>query len=214
MSLQVWLPLTDGTLKQQGLSDVSINSTAFTTITSGKLGKCIKTITGGDINLMYDGSQINTGSISFGGWFKFNQSEISSAVIGKTYTSNAKSATGNLIGNNNYGGISLQWNSNDIYTSGSFSSISVQSYLRSSTNGARSTTEFTLPFETWVHIFLTYDKSTNILGLWINGELKYTSTQLVFEDARSYNLFINYQGIAGGNGPSAKIPFCVNDVRI
>ena len=214
MSLQVWLPLTDGTLKQQGLSDVSINSTAFTAITSGKLGKCIKTTTSGDINLMYDGSQINTGSISFGGWFKFNQSEISSAVIGKTYTSNAKSATGNLIGNNNYGGISLQWNSNDIYTSGSFSSISVQSYLRSSTNGARSTTEFTLPFDTWVHIFLTYDKSTNILGLWINGELKYTSTQLVFEDARSYNLFINYQGIAGGNGPSAKIPFCVNDVRI
>lgn len=39
MSLQVWLPLTDGTLKQQGLSDVSIvNSGATYQSTGGKLG--------------------------------------------------------------------------------------------------------------------------------------------------------------------------------
>lgn len=39
MSLQVWLPLTDGTLKQHGLSDVSIvNSGATYQSTGGKLG--------------------------------------------------------------------------------------------------------------------------------------------------------------------------------
>ena len=213
MSLQVWLPLTKD-LRQQGLSNVAVTNNGATFNSTGKLGGCYKTSSSGYIDLGYNGNQINSNSISFGGWFKFNQSEISSAISGKTYTSSAKAATGNLIGNNSYGGISLQWNSNDIYTSGSFSSISVQSYLRTSTNGARATSSFTLPFDTWIHIFLTYDKDGNTLGLWINGELKYTYTQVAFTDAVSRNLILNWGAVAGGNGPSAYIPFMVNDVRI
>ena len=101
-----------------------------------------------------------------------------------------------------------------MYADNNFSSISVCSYLRTSTNGARATSFFTLPFDTWVHIFLTYDKIKNLLGLWINGELKYTSNQVAFTDAPNRNLTINFGSIAGGNGPSAKIPFSINDIRI
>ena len=213
MSLQVWLPL-NGDLHNQGLNKFNVNSTAFSVNNFGKIGQCIKTTTDGAIDLGFNGNWINTGSISFGGWFKFIQSEIASAISGKTYTSSATAATGNLIGNNSYGGISLQWNSNNIYSDGSFSSISVQSYLRTNTNGARATTAFTIPFDTWTHIFLTYDKDNNLLGLWINGELKYTYNQLAFTDARSYNLFINLSSIAGGNGPGSYIPFYCNDIRV
>lgn len=213
MSLQVWLPL-NGNLHNQGLFQANINGTAFSVNSSGKIGQCIKTNSTTGIDLGFNGNQINTGSISFGGWFKFNQSEIASVVNGKTYASNATSATGNLIGNNSYGGVSLQWVSNNIYSSGNFSSISVQSCIRTSTNGHRATTAFTLPFDTWTHIFLTYNKDNNLLGLWINGELEYTNIQVPFTDARSYNLFINLSGIAGGNGPGAYIPFYCNDIRI
>mgnify|MGYP003307041511 CR=1 FL=1 len=173
MSLQVWAPFTDGTLKQQGVSSATITNSGSTYLsTGGKLGGYYKTSASGTINLGYNGNQINTTSISFGGWFIFNKSEISSAVSGKTYTSSAKYATGNLIGNNSYGGISLQWNSNDIYTSGSFSTISVQSCLRTSTNGSRATSSFTLPFDTWIHIFLTYNKNTNGIKVQVKEELK------------------------------------------
>ena len=50
MSLQVWLPFTDGTLKQQGLSDVSATIGGSINLTeAGKLGKCatIGATTGG-----------------------------------------------------------------------------------------------------------------------------------------------------------------------
>lgn len=201
-------------IHNQGIANVTITNNGATYNSAGKLGGCYKTSSSASINLGYNGNQVNSGSISFGGWFKFNQSEISSAISGKSYTSTATSATGNLIGNHSYGGVSLQWTSNNMYSSGSFSSISVQSRLRTSTNGDRATSSFSLPFDTWIHIFLTYDKSKNLLGLWINGKLKYTYTCVAFTDAVSRNLVLNYDAVAGGNGPSAKIPFLINDIRI
>ena len=214
MSLQVWLPLTKD-LHNQGLANVTItNNGATYSSTGGKLGGCYKTSSTATVDLGYNGNQVNSGSLSFGGWFKFNKDEIWSAISGKTYTSSASSATGNLIGNNSYGGVSLQWWSNNIYTGGSLSYIAVQSYLRTSTNGARSTGTTVIPFDTWTHIFLTYDKTNNMLQYWVNGELKSSNAQVAFTDAVSRNLTINYGGIAGGNGPGANIPFYVNDVRI
>ena len=211
--LRVWLPLTKD-LRNQGLDDVTITDNGATFNSAGKLGGCYKTSSTATIDLGYNGNQINTGSISFGGWFKFNQAEVWSAISGKNYTSTASSATGNLIGNNSYGGVSLQWWSNNIYTDGSLSYIAVQSYLRTTTNGARSTGTTAIPFDTWTHIFLTYNKDNNLLQYWVNGELKASSTQVVFTDAVSRNLLLNWGAIAGGNGPSAQIPFLVNDIRI
>ena len=67
----------------------------------------------------------NTTGVSFGGWFKFNKSEISSVVSNLTYNSTANSPTGNLIGNNYYGGIGLIWTGNNYYSSNNFSSMTI-----------------------------------------------------------------------------------------
>lgn len=213
MSLRVWLPLTKD-LRNQGLSNVTVTNNGATFNSAGKLGGCYKTSSTATIDLGYNGNQVNTGSISFGGWFNFNKAEIWSAISGKSYNTNANAATGCLIGNNSYGGVSLQWYTNNIYTSNSLTALYVQGYLRSSTNGARATSGFSLPFDAWVHIYFTFDKVSNIMTLYINGENKYTYTNVAFSDARNYNLFVNLASIAGGNGPAASIPFLVNDVRI
>lgn len=213
MALQVWLPLNRD-LHNQGLAgNLQPSGSGYTVNANGKIGSCMSVTS--TINLGYNGSQINTGSISFGGWFKFNKNAISTALASKTFTETANSATGNLVGNNSYGGISLQWVSNNMYnTSGVFNSISVCSYWRSSTNGARSTSYYTIPFDTWIHIFLIFDKNINKCSLYINGNLYASSTGVAFSDAPSRAMQINYEAVAGGNGPGSNIPFDCNDIRI
>lgn len=213
MALQVWLPLR-GDLKNQGLNDQIPTSTAYSSNDNGKIGKCIKTATNSSIDLGYNGNRVNSGSISFGGWFKFNKTEIEAITSGQTYDSTYKTCTGNLIGNDGYGGVGLIWQTNDLY-SGSFDSIKVFSCLRTTNLGAKSTSAFTISFDTWTHLFLTFDFSTRILSLWVNGQLKYTVTSIAtFDDAVSRNLWISYPGVWGGNARAPRIPFYINDLRI
>ena len=213
MALQVWLPLTKD-LRNQGLSDVTVTNNGATFNSAGKLGGCYKTSSTATIDLGYNGNQINSGSISFGGWFKFNKAELWSVMSGYSYTSTRTTPTGNLIGNNSYGGVSLQWYTNNIYNDNTLTTLYVQGYLRSTTNGAKATSGVSLPFDTWVHIFFTFDKLSKVMTIWLNGEAKYTFTNLEFTDAVSRNLLVNYSAVAGGNGPSFNIPFLINDVRI
>ena len=213
MSLQVWLPMTKD-LRNQGLSDVTVTNNGATFNSAGKLGGCYKTSSTATIDLGYNGNQINSGSISFGGWFKFNKAELWSIMSGYSYTSTRTTPTGNLIGNNSYGGVSLQWYTNNIYNDNTLTTLYVQGYLRSTTNGAKATSGVSLPFDTWVHIFFTFDKLSKVMTIWLNGEAKYTFTNLEFTDAVSRNLLVNYSAVAGGNGPSFNIPFLINDVRI
>ena len=105
----------------------------------------------------------NTTGLSIGGWFKFNQSEIGSVVNNLSYTSSATYPTGNLLGNDNYGGIGLIWNGNNIYSSGSFSSMSIFGALRTGTVNIN-TGGFNVIFDTWIHIMLTWDPNTHFLS--------------------------------------------------
>lgn len=214
MSLQVWLPFTDGTLKQQGLSSAIVTSSNYTVNNNGKLGKCIKTKNATGLDLGYDGNQINTGGISFGGWFKFNKDEIGEVINNaRTYNSTYNTPTGQLIGNDSYGGIGIVWNSNNMYTSSPFSSLLICSNIRTSTVN-RTTGSYTVVFDTWVHVFVTFNKDTGALTLYINGS-KFSETVFSsFSDARSYNLMLNYAGVYGGNGPGLYIPFDCNDIRV
>ena len=215
MGLQVWLPFTDGSLKQQGSSNLIPSGTAFTSSANGKLGRCIKTTNGGSLDLKYNGNQVNTGSISFGGWFNFNKEELQTTFSSYNYTDVRTTPTGNLIGNSSYNGVGLVWYTNNMYTSNKvLNNLYIISTLRSNTNGARATSSYEIPFDTWVHLFLVFNKETKVLQLWINGALIRQSTMLDFSDARNYNLFLNYSGIWGGNGPGFNIPFLTNDVRI
>ncbi len=214
MSLQVWLPLTKD-FRNYGLDNVIVtNNGATYESTGGKLGGCYKT-SAATIDLQYNGNQVNTGSISFGGWFKFNKSEMQTRLDTYTYTDVRYTVTGNLIGNNSYGGVGLIWYSNNMYnSSGTLNNLYICCALRSTTNGAKSTNGMEIPFDTWVHLLLVFDKTTKALQLWIDGVLRATTTMLDFDDARDLNLMLNYNAVWGGNGPAFAIPFSVNDVRI
>lgn len=214
MSLQVWLPLTKD-LRNQGLNGIPVTSTGTISLNdSGKLGKCYKTSNTGVIDLKYAGTQINAGSISLCGWFKFNKSELAATWSGYSFDSSRPYPTGNLIGNNSYGGVGLIWYTNSLVSGATFTSLYVACSIRSTANGARITNPVTIPFDTWVHLALIFNKTTKALELWMNGELKVTSTMSDFDDAKADNLKLNYSAIWGGNGPSYSIPFYVNDVRI
>ena len=214
MALQVWLPLTKD-LRNQGLNGTPVTSTGTINLNdSGKLGKCYKTSNTGVIDLKYTGAQINTGSISLCGWLKFNKSELAATWSSYSCNSSYPYPTGNLIGNNSYGGVGLIWYTNSLASGSTFTSLYEACSIRSTANGARITNVITIPFDTWVHLALVFNKDTKALELWMNGELKVTSTMLDFNDARTDSLKLNYNATWGGNGPSYNIPFYVNDVRI
>ena len=212
MSLKVWLPCNKGNLNNYGLDEtISISSSSASSDNNGIIGKCMKVTTA--VDLKVNGNIINTSDLSFGGWFKFNQSEIASVLSSKTYTSTAKYATGNLIGNNSYGGIGLTWISNEIYTDGSFSKIYVLPSVRTSTLGLKTGTSYQIPFDTWVHIYLTFSQGEK-LKMYINGVETSSVNISSFSDALSRNLHINGGWVYGGNGPAAEIPFYINNIKV
>ena len=209
MSLQVWLPL-NGDLHNQGLKNISVSSNNSSVSTNGKIGSCMKITSNTDLGYSHD---FNTTGVSFGGWFKFNKSEVSSVVSNLTYNSTANSPTGNLIGNNYYGGIGLIWTGNNYYSSNNFSSMMIQSILRTSST-IQNTSGFYVDFDVWIHIFLTWDPDAHALNLYKNGILFNTKTSVEFSDGVTKNILLNYNAIWGGNGPSASIPMYCNDIRI
>lgn len=214
MGLQIWLPFTKDNLNQ-GLSNVtpSFSSSNHSIIANGKLGSCMKTTTVGNIDTYYS-QDINTTDISFGGWFKFNKAEIQTAIENLTYTSSATYATGNIIGNDSYGGIGLIWNSNNMYSSNKvLSDIYLFGTLRTATVN-KSTNTITISWDTWTHVFVTWNHNTKTLTLYKNGEYFNKITFSNFNDAVIRNLTLNRNTIFGGNGPAASIPYYNNDIRI
>lgn len=212
MALQVWLPLR-GNLENIGLGSNNITGNGFTAVQNGKIGQCTKITS--TIDTEFNGNIINSGSVSFGGWFKFNKSEIGAVLNSlSSISSSATTPTGNLIGNNYYGGIGIIWNANNIYSSGEFTSISIYSALRIADTYAIGTSAKAIEFDKWIHIFVTYSKTANKLSLYFDGILFSEQTTSTFSDAVSRNIHINYSGVYSGNGPSVPIPFCANDIRI
>lgn len=214
MSLKIWLPLNRD-LRNQGISDLVLPFTAENSsiVTNGKLGNCLKTTSVGDIGINYP-FNINTSSLSFGGWFKFNKEEIQEVINTITYTSTNQSSLGNLIGNDSYGGIGLVFKTNDLYnTDKVFSWMTVFGNLRTSTVN-QTTTTYTVVFDEWTHFFLVWNRDTLTLSFYINGNLFSSKVFNTFSDATTRNLLINYHGIYGGNGFGTPIPFRSNDIRI
>ena len=212
MALQVWLPL-NGNLNNQGLSDITVTNSGATFDNNGKIGKCLKTANQ-SIDLKYI-PDLNNKSLSIGGWFKFNKAEIQAIITSKAnITEKANACTGNLIGNNSYGGFGLIYSTNNLYDSNKeLSSISIYPYIRTSTE-QKSTNSFSIIFDTWYHIFAIWDNENRKLKLYRNGVLYSSGSVGAFSDAVSRNLYFNSNYIGGGNGPGLSIPFYSNDVRI
>ena len=161
MSLQVWIPFTDGTLKQQGLSDATVSSAGTINLTNaGKLGKCITfTSTAGGLTIPPSTMTSFTDACSVSFWFKIND-------WGTSYATYFQAGTGSTPWNNYiFGFLRYASNSTICFTISNGSSASNGSYLTS-----------TMSLGVWYHVAITYE--TGKCKIYLNGELdhEYTTT--------------------------------------
>ena len=165
MSLKIWLPAKED-FKNYGIGpDPTVVGTP-TTDANGKIGTCMHFNNSSYVELPYNGRLINTSSVSFGGWFKINQSEINTVISGYTYDSTHPYASCQLIGNSSYGGVAIVITTNNIYNDGSFSSVNAACQMRTANGGAYQTNGATFPFDQWVHFFYVWDKSAKTLNFY------------------------------------------------
>lgn len=211
MALRVWLPL-NGNLNNYGLSETTFTTQTATVDDNGKIGKCYKVTSQQSLGYI---PNFNNKGLSLCGWFKFNKSEINAITSVQTYDSTYTTCTGNLIGNDIYGGIGLIWQTNNIYSSGSLTSINIRSALRTPVVGSISTLSFNIEFDTWIYITLTWDPNTHVLSLYKDGVLVHSRSNIsAFTDGVSRELYINYQGVYTGNAKAPAIPIYENDIRV
>ena len=214
MGLLHWWPL-NGNLDDIGLKSAPLSSSGTSSISSGKIGSCYKITSALKINNAINELNYANTSVSFGGWFKFNQSEIASVLTSSIVNSASTTPTGNLIGNNSYGGFGLVWESNNIYSSGSFSSIRFYPYLRKSSQSIYATSSaYTVNFDTWYHFMVVLDIVNKKILFYVNGSLHSSTTYSTAIEYESHEYYINQAWVGGGNGPGKSIPLYANDIRM
>ena len=213
MGLVLWMPCIKD-LHNQGL--VGTNPTGTCTYEAGKIGNCAKVTSTIDTGLSSDKWDYSTKSISFGGWFKFNKAEMQAAVLNKSTNTNQRYASFNLLGKNSYNGFALSLSTNNIYNpTADLTSLNIQASMRSST--ALWICGFgTIEWDTWIHLFITWDFDSKIFTAYKNGAKvdSYTISNWGgnFTYRGAFNIADN--AILGGNGPVVIMPFRVNDVRV
>lgn len=194
MSLQVWIPFTDGTLKQQGLSDATVSSAGTINLTNaGKLGKCITfTSTAGGLTIPPSTMTSFTDACSVAFWFKIND-------WGTSYATYFQAGTGSTPWNNYiFGFLRYASNSTICFTISNGSSASNGSYLTS-----------TMSIGVWYHVAITYE--TGKCKIYLNGELdhEYTTTIVPAFDK------ITKISVGRSNADSSYQTQCnMNDLRI
>lgn len=213
MSLQVWLPL-NGNLDNQGLSDVQPSIGSNTVDSSGKIGKCIKVTSAIDTLLPASNWDFVNKSVSFGCWAKISKSELQSLVSSTTFDSTNQTMGGCLLGKVNYGGLGLMWNTNNIYSSGALSGVGIYPFIRNSNGYVITTKSYTIPFDTWTHIMLTFDRENTKLSLYINGTLWDTTNLVIDGSYYTGNFTICNASWDSGNGISSSGSWRLNDVRV
>lgn len=213
MGLVLWMPCIKD-LHNQGL--VGTNPIGTCTYEAGKIGNCAKVTSTIDTGLSSDKWDYSTKSISFGGWFKFNKAEMQAAVLNKSTNTNQRYASFNLLGKNSYNGFALSLSTNNIYNpTADLTSLNIQASMRSST--ALWICGFgTIEWDTWIHLFITWDFDSKTFTAYKNGTKvsSYTISNWGgnFTYRGAFNIADN--AILGGNGPVVIMPFRVNDVRV
>lgn len=213
MGLVLWMPCTKD-LHNQGL--VGTNPTGTCTYEAGKIGNCAKVTSTIDTGLSSDKWDYSTKSISFGGWFKFNKAEMQAAVLNKNTNTKQSFASFNLLGKDSYNGFALSLYTNNIYNpTADLTSLNIQAHMRSST-ASWSCSFGTIEWDTWIHLFITWDFDSKTFTAYKNG-VKMSSWTISnwggnFTYRGTFNIAEN--AIFGGNGPTVIMPFRVNDVRV
>ena len=213
MGLVLWMPCTKD-LHNQGL--VGTNPTGTCTYEDGKIGNCAKVTSTIDTGLSSDKWDYSTKSISFGGWFKFNKTEMQAAVLNKSTNTNQRYPSFNLLGKNSYNGFALSLSTNNIYNpTADLTSLNIQAHMRSST-ALWSCGFGTIEWDTWIHLFITWDFDSKTFTTYKNGAKVDSYTIPNWGGNFTYRGAFNIaeKTVFGGNGPAVIMPFRVNDVRV
>ena len=209
MALIAWYKLDGDALDSSGNGHHGTASGA--TWTGGKIGQCGKLTGALSTSIPSASWSVATHSVTLSGWFKFIEADVISRLGQLTYTYNTP--TGTLLGYNNYGGFALTWEAT--HNSGTFSNFRVFGTLRHS-NGAYATATKAVIYGEWAHYAVVFDRNTNVLKLYVDGELL-GSTPISSFGQGNYtdgSFYINYGSVYGGNGPGSHMNCFVDDVRV
>ena len=210
MSLKYWFPMTDGTLKNIGLSNEQYTSTNYSQQTNGKLGKCIKTNTSPIYTGLTATDWMSETGVTFCGWFYFSESEIQPVIDAST--SSYTTPTGALVGWNSYNGVSLAWSCAKPFANGDFAVwITIRSGSTNHYAGYNIGSQNLM--NKWVHIAGVADRVNNKICLYVNGA-QVNEGNISQLNVPMSSLYINGQCVYGGNGPGFNIPFMCNDIRV
>lgn len=213
MSLVVWLPL-NGNLENQGLSGVkpTISSPIYS---NGKIGQCLLLDKQIDTTLPFANWDYVTNSCSFGCWVKVSLADLQTIANGKTFDSTNSTMGGTLLGKDSYGGVALRWKTNNLSSSKTVTQVTLYGHIRNTNSNSQVTNSYVLPFDTWTHVVLVINRSTQIMGMYINGKLfNEKSIGGVTGTFSTGNFLICQSSWDGGNGVSSPGKFSLNDVRV
>ena len=214
MSLVYWSPMTDGTVKNQGMINIQAaqsENSHYSSATNGKLGKCIKTSSSSSIDTSFLSDWVGQNSNTLTGWFYFPLSEIKTIVDASSNPSSGSPIpTGNLLGYCSYAGITLMW-----YSDKPFTKFIVCMTVRTGNALHVANCNFTANnlMDKWVHIAGIWDNVNLKIGLYVNGE-QVSLVNITSQTFSSLHLYINKNAVYGGNGPGCYIPFYCNDLRV
>lgn len=211
MGLVYWAPMTDGTVKNQGIITTQAPTTEnshYSSSTTGKLGKCIKTNSSSSIDTFLIGDWVGTNSNTLAGWFYFPYNEIKAVIDANTSTNTVP--TGTLFGYCSYAGIGLSWYSNKPMTT-FWVMIAIRTGSSLYTAGYQLTAHDLM--DKWVHLAGIWDNDNLKIRFFVNGE-QVTQVNIASQEPVKQHLFINRNAIYGGNGPACCIPFYCNDLRV
>lgn len=198
MSLQVWLPL-NGDLRNQGLSTLNFTNENISTImidNNGKIGKCYKRAAKQTAGRIISDENINlSGDLSMCCWTK---------VI-ETPADSANGLITNHSHSDNTGfGITVKQISTDDYriscSTGNGSGGTYHTYY--------GTTNIK---NTWHHLALTYNSTTHIFQLWVDGKVEKTQS---YTNASKADKIIIFDWSTTYNATAYRPACCLNDVRI
>lgn len=222
MSLLLWYPFTSN-----GYNYGSAPGTTFSPslVDQGKLGKCVKasTLPTSDtgISMLNNWNPLRT-SLTMSCWVKFDQTEVANFVNGLSYNDKAHSATGGVLGYGYYGGVAIHWISSTMWVNNkkdTFKSMQVFACIRGKNSyGDAYLPNFgftTVPLGKWLHLVLVCDKEAGMARFYVNGNF---IAQGSIADLAAMNgdgnFHIGGAMIYSGNGPSGRLPFYINDIRL
>lgn len=213
MSLQIWLPL-NGNLDNQGLSGVkpTISSPIYN---NGKIGQCLLLDKQIDTTLPFANWDYVTNSCSFCCWVKVSLADLQTIANGKTFDSTNSTMGGTLLGKDSYGGVALRWKTNNLSSSKTITQVTLYGHIRNTNSNSQVTNSYVLPFDTWTHVALVINRSTQTMGMYINGKLfNEKGIGGVTGTFPTGNFLICQSSWDGGNGVSSPGKFSLNDVRV